>query len=115
MSGDVKKMFYNGKENAKSRNGGDLKKSAPKRKSPTDYSLFQVSDPNKTDNGSEEDDQTVTEKENLALARLKGQCYCCGASDHGTNECPERDSKPKTEWAINQLNVSGVGQQVGDW
>ena len=29
-------------------------------------------------------------------------CYCCGAKDHASTKCPERNTRPREEWVINK-------------
>ena len=37
--------------------------------------------------------------------KAKGEaCYCCGAPDHKSYKCPQRDKLPKDQWVINEFN-----------
>ena len=43
------------------------------------------------------------------LNKNKRTCFCCGKEDHMSNKCPEKDTRPQTDWyinkAINNLNA----------
>ena len=32
-------------------------------------------------------------------------CYCCGKSGHKSPECPEKDTRAKSDWAIKKAEL----------
>ena len=45
------------------------------------------------------DDRSVTSETSFAQTG-NIRCYCCGKSGHKSPDCPEKNTKPKNEWAI---------------
>ena len=55
---------------------------------------------------SKERKRQQKEKRELAMAQQHNigniRCYCCGATNHKANKCPERANKEKKDWWITQ-------------
>ena len=45
----------------------------------------------------------LPEELELSFAQLQNACYCCGKKGHSANKCYKKDTIPKEEWYINQL------------
>jgi hypothetical protein len=39
---------------------------------------------------------------------MENRCYCCGSKGHISTKCPQKDTKPRKDWAINKV----AGKQV---
>ena len=57
-------------------------------------------DKNKTNN--EEEKRTET---SFAQNKSNVMCYCCGKTGHKSPECSEKDTRPKSEWAIRKAEL----------
>ena len=66
-------------------------------KSPSKSSVQKDKDKNPSQKKDEE------EAPELSFAQMEGKCYCCGKGGHMSPKCPQKDSKPREQWAINKL------------
>ena len=46
------------------------------------------------------------------LAKLEGKCYCCGKPNHKSPQCRNKDSIPRSEWAINKISATETNTQA---
>ena len=51
-------------------------------------------------NDGKKSDKNSEEGASASFAQKKADpyCYCCGAKDHKSPDCPQKDSRPKSEW-----------------
>ena len=42
-------------------------------------------------------------------------CYCCGKDNHKSNECPEKDTRPKKDWAISKAKAYIQQESSSQW
>ena len=49
---------------------------------------------------NEDDDRSTTTNETSFVQSGGTMCYCCGKKGHKSPQCPEKDTRPKDQWAI---------------
>ena len=68
---------------------------------------------------NEDDDQSMTTNETSFVQSSGIMCYCCGKKGHKSPQCPEKDTRPKDQWAIRkaeqhlQAETNDDGESVG--
>jgi hypothetical protein len=50
--------------------------------------------------------------DSLSFAQMENRCYCCGKKGHISMKCPQKDTKPKQDWAINKVATNKVQHLV---
>jgi hypothetical protein len=67
------------------------------------------------ENLKKDSEKTGVKKESsFAQSAEKMVCYCCGKKGHGVPKCPERDSRKREDWAINNANKKGANHNQQD-
>ena len=73
---------------------------------------------NKANSIKEKETNNKNNEEPLSLTftQIKGKCYCCGKSGHKLPQCRFKDTKPKSDWVTNtvQLTQSKIGDIDND-
>ena len=42
------------------------------------------------------------------------KCYCCGEEGHGSNNCPNKDKIPRSDWYVNKVMTNLQNDQRTD-
>ena len=53
--------------------------------------------------------ESESEKEQpllLTFAQIEGRCYCCGKQGHKSPQCGLKDTKPRHEWYISNVQLT---------
>ena len=57
-------------------------------------------------NNNKEKQAEIEEPLSLTFTQIEGKCYCCGRSGHKSPNCRLKDTKPRSEWFINTVQLT---------